>query len=161
MQNIVIVGDTGVGKTSFVRHLMGHTFTETYMATIGKEMHIYKDVFIHDTSSQERFSKACKEYYKYAHGAIVLYDAETKQNVSKWVDALQKENENIPIVVVYNKIDLHDNKDTWQYPHACISCKTSENVEQVMELLEPILLKISPPETWYEYYQRFDLCLVQ
>jgi small GTP-binding protein len=161
MQNIVVVGDSGVGKTSFVRQLLGHAFTETYMATIGKEMHIYDNLIIQDTAGQKRFSRACEEYYKYAHGAVVFYEVDSNDSVPKWIDALQQENENIPIVIVCNKIDLNTSKDTWEFPHVYISCKTGENVAKVMEILEPDLLKISPPETWYEYCQRFDLCLVQ
>ena len=161
MQNIVVVGDSGVGKTSFVRKLLGHMFSETYMATIGKEMHIYDNLIIHDTAGQKRFSRACEEYYKYAHGAIVFYESGSKQSVSKWIEALQRENENIPIVIVCNKIDLKKSKDTWKFPYVYISCKNGENIPKVMEILRPDLLKISPPETWYEYCQRFELCLVQ
>ena len=60
-----------------------------------------------------------------------------------------------------NKIDLKPCKDTWKFPYVYISCKTGENVSKVMQLLRPILLKISPPETWYEYCQRFEICLIQ
>lgn len=161
MQNIVIVGDTCAGKTSFARYLTGHEFTESYMVTIGKDMHILETLVVHDIGGQKRFSKSCEAYYKHAHGALIFYESGLSSSVSKWIKLLRKENKDIPIVIVCNKIDLKENKDEWKEPCVSISCKTGENVDKVMDMLTPKLIKISPPETWYEHYLPFGYCSVQ
>ena len=159
MQNIILVGNSGSGKTSFLRHLNNEPYTESYISTIGKDMQIIefnnKKYIIHDTAGQERFKMLCRSYYKYAHGAIVFYETVDHDGVETWIRELKEEQEDIPIIVVANKIDQCKNTYVSIYPAVHISCKTGKNVDKVLSLMVPMLkeLKISPDQTWTELFQ--------
>ncbi len=167
MQNIVLVGNSGSGKTSFVLRLTENTFTESFISTVGKDMTIVeynnKRFILHDTAGQKRFAILCEAYYKYAHGAIVFYETCDTSNIHSWVETLQEEQKDIPIILVGNKIDECPNTYTSDYPHVYISCKTGENVDKVLPLIEPMLkeVKILPDETWTELLQRLTNCVCQ
>lgn len=155
MQNIVLVGDSTVGKSSFVLKLARDAFTESYISTIGKEMTVVDDIIIHDTAGNPRFSKICCEYYKHANGALIFFDVHKteKSSVIQWIEKLRKENEFLPIILVgnkidngpYNKIDVHNIKTMY------ISCKTGENINEVIVEIKKIMTKISLPETWFPW----------
>ncbi len=159
MQNIVVVGNSGSGKTAFVRRMKHNTYSDSYISTIGKDMEVIeykgKKYILHDTAGQERFEIACQSYYKYAHGAIVFYETTDHSSIEKWVRKLRKEQEDIPIVLVGNKIDECKNYHVSMYPTAHISCKTGENVDKVLSLMVPMLkeLKVLPDQTWSELFQ--------
>jgi len=160
MQNIVLVGDGGTGKTSFVLRVAKDYYTDSYMSTIGKEMTIVDNLIIHDTSGHPRFSSPCEEYYKHANGALVFCD--NNYNSAPWIKKLRKSNPDIPIMVVINKIDLIDIKtDDSELEHIHISCKTGENVNMVLPSIKEILTpaKTSPAVTWI--YPYWNYCLVQ
>lgn len=155
MQNILLIGDSSVGKSSFLLRLTHDAFTESYISTLGKEMTRLDDIIIHDTAGNPRFSNLCREYYKHANGALVFFDVNNpdKKGILKWVHALRKENNDIPIIIVGNKIDIGsykkikiDNLNTLY-----ISCKTGENIHCVMKEIRKIMIKASPPETWFQW----------
>jgi len=152
MQNIVIVGDSGVGKSSFLLRIANGYFTESYIATLGKEMvHItYNGVtyLIHDTSGNERFHDVCAPYFKHAHGAIVFTDVDRQGSVQKWISTLRANNIDIPVVTVCNKIDKPITRTLTA--DIAISCKTGENVDKVFEYIVPRLkpVKILHEDWW-------------
>jgi len=166
MQNIVIVGNSGSGKTAFVRRIKDKTYSDSYISTIGKEMEVIKyngkKYILHDTAGQERFEMACQPYYKYAHGALVFYETTDHSSIEKWVGKLRKEQEDIPIVLVGNKIDECKNYHVSMLPTVHISCKTGEKVDKVLPLMIPMLkkLKVLPDQTWSELFQRWG-CVCQ
>ena len=93
---LVLVGDGGVGKTTFVkRHLTGE-FEKKYIATLGVEVHpmvfhtnhgpIRLNVW--DTAGQERFRTLTSSYYRGAQGVILVYDITNEQsfgNIETWL----------------------------------------------------------------------------
>ena len=123
-----------------------------------------KEIVIHDTAGQGRFQTLTTEYYKHAHGALVFYDVSDDENtVDRWIEQLKEKNENIPIVIVGNKIDLEHREHTFEHPCIRISCKTGENIDLVLQEIDPILkeVKILPVETWTVYLRQLSVCIVQ
>jgi len=118
---LVLVGDGGVGKTTFVkRHLTGE-FEKKYVATLGVEVHpvmfqtnrgkIQFNVW--DTAGQEKFGGLRDGYYIQGECAILMFDVTSRvtyKNVPNWHRDLVRVCENIPIVIVGNKVDIKDRK---------------------------------------------------
>ena len=116
---LVLVGDGGTGKTTFVkRHLTGE-FEKKYVATLGVDVHplgfstTHGDVIfdVWDTAGQEKFGGLRDGYYIQGKCAIIMFDVTarvTYKNVPNWHRDLVRVCENIPIVLVGNKVDLKD-----------------------------------------------------
>ena len=120
---IVIVGDSGVGKTNLITRYLKNDFKPETKATIGVEFsdkkYIYKNktikVQIWDTAGQERYRSLTSMYYKGAKGAIFVYDISSKnsfENIDKWLIEMKKTaDENIKIILIGNKCDLIDKRE--------------------------------------------------
>ena len=118
---LVLVGDGGTGKTTFVkRHLTGE-FEKKYIATLGVEVHpmdFYTSrgkirFMVWDTAGQEKLSGLRDGYYIGAHCAIIMFDVcsrITYKNVPKWFKDITRVCDNIPVVLVGNKVDIVDRK---------------------------------------------------
>ena len=118
---LVVIGDGGVGKTTYVkRHLTGE-FQKPYIPTRGAECNIIDFYTNHgkirfhiwDTAGQEKFGNLRECYYIGAQCAIIMFDLTSRQtykNVPKWHKDLIKICENIPIVLVGNKADVKERK---------------------------------------------------
>jgi len=81
MAKVIIIGDSGIGKTVLITRFCEATFKESYVATIGVDFKIktmtmgnrrYK-MQIWDTAGQERFKNITQTYYKGAAGIILTY----------------------------------------------------------------------------------------
>jgi len=110
-----------VGKTTFVkRHLTGE-FEKKYVATLGVEVHPlgfhtnYGPIVFNvwDTAGQEKFGGLRDGYYIQGQCAIIMFDVTSRmtyKNVPNWHRDLVRVCENIPIVLVGNKVDVKDRK---------------------------------------------------
>jgi small GTP-binding protein len=115
---ILLLGDTSVGKTCFLKRYTDDTFQDAYLSTIGfdfkfkmVELKNGKQVKVQlwDTAGQERFRTIAKSYYKGAHGIILVYDVTNQKsfdNIRNWVNQIKEEaSSKVCIILIANKID--------------------------------------------------------
>lgn len=116
---LVLVGDGGVGKTTLVkRHLTGE-FEKKYIPTLGVEVHPLRfstnagplSFNVWDTAGQEKFGGLRDGYYIQGQCAVIMFDVTSRityKNVPNWHRDIVRVCENIPIVLVGNKVDVKD-----------------------------------------------------
>ncbi len=114
---VVIIGDAGVGKTTFVkRHIQGN-FERKYIPTIGvdvSKLTFYTtlgqvDIEIWDTAGMEQHGGLRDGYYIGANACIIMFDVTSKstyRNVPNWYRDITRIAEGIPIVLIGNKVDV-------------------------------------------------------
>lgn len=116
---LILVGDGGVGKTTFVKRHRTGEFERKYVATMGVEVHplpFYTNlgavVFnCWDTAGQEKFGGLRDGYYIGGQAAIIMFDVTSRvtyRSVPHWHKDLIRVCENIPIVLCGNKVDCKD-----------------------------------------------------
>ncbi|XP_065205567.1 ras-related protein Rab-35 [Planococcus citri] len=118
---LLIIGDSGVGKSSLLLRFADNTFTGSYITTIGVDFKIRTvdiegervKLQIWDTAGQERFRTITSTYYRGTHGVIVVYDVtsgESFANVKRWLHEIEQNCEFVNRILVGNKNDAPDRK---------------------------------------------------
>jgi small GTP-binding protein len=117
---IVIVGESGVGKSNLIARYLKNEFKQDTKATVGVEFGEKKYVYnnlkikaqIWDTAGQERYRSITSMYYKGAKGALCVFDLSSKesfQKVDAWINEMKKQaDNNINLILIGNKVDLPD-----------------------------------------------------
>ncbi|XP_026412028.1 ras-related protein RABF1-like [Papaver somniferum] len=121
---LVLLGDSGVGKSCIVLRFVRGQFDTTSKVTVGasflSQTMVLQDATtvkfeIWDTAGQERYAALAPLYYRGAAVAVIVYDITNPESFSKarfWVKELQKHGSpNIIMVLVGNKADLHENRE--------------------------------------------------
>jgi Ras-related protein Rab-11A len=115
---VVLIGDSGVGKSNLLSRFTRNEFNLDSKSTIGVEFatrSIQVDsktikAQIWDTAGQERYRAITSAYYRGAVGALLVYDIskhQTYENVTRWLKELRDHADaNIVILLVGNKSDL-------------------------------------------------------
>ena len=122
MIKVILIGDSGVGKTNIMSKFLKNQFMEESKATIGVEFgsklfnhegHKIK-AQIWDTAGQEKYKAITGAYYKGSKGALVVYDITQKktfENIEKWINDLKAAGDpKITIILIGNKNDLDDKR---------------------------------------------------
>ena len=149
---MVMLGDSGVGKTSIVLRLNDHVFRQMIEPTIGSG--VVNQTFetsngivtlcIWDTAGEERYRSFTGLYSKGAVACAIVFDLTNEQtfdSIEEWVEIFRENSdEDAKIFIVGNKNDLEDSREVnankcykWctehNYSYYEVSAKTGENVE--------------------------------
>ncbi len=144
VHKLVLLGDSGVGKTSLVQRYVYDSLSPDVGRTIGAVLHVKKielnDVVhkqvIWDLGGQESFAELREQYCANSSAALFVFDRtrlETFQNIDEWLTALYSSAGKIPVIAVENKIDLE-------------SVITSTQIQGMLEARELIHLQTSAVE---------------
>ncbi|CAG5132489.1 unnamed protein product, partial [Candidula unifasciata] len=117
---VVFVGDSGVGKSTFIHYFCHQEFKPNFSTTIGVDFQIktmdVKDstviLQLWDTAGQERFRSMTKAYFRKADGVIVMYDVTveaTFTSVRNWMSSVQENVEpGTVLMLIGNKLDISE-----------------------------------------------------
>ena len=162
---IILIGDTSVGKTSFLNQFFSEGFKSNLTSTIGIterskilsfENKTYK-IKIWDTAGQERFGSIPKQYYERTEGVFLFYDITNEQsfdNIIKWLNGiLEGGHKDLIVYLIGNKVDLIEER-TVSYEIGLnfakeknikfmeISCKLDLNITDLVYFMIFDILKI-------------------
>jgi len=160
---LLIIGDSGVGKSSLLVRFADNQFTGNYITTIGVDFKIRTieingervKLQIWDTAGQERFRTITSTYYRGTHGVIVVYDVssgESFANVKRWLHEIDANCDVVNRILVGNKNDDPDRKvvlteDARRFADQMgiqlfeTSAKDNINVEEMFRSITTLVLK--------------------
>jgi len=131
---VVIIGDSGVGKSNVMSRFTNDTFSADSKTTIGVAFATKSIVIdtatnedgqsqngkktvklqVWDTAGQERYRALSSAYYRGALGALVVYDITNRQSlesISKWLEEIDRYcTQEIVVILVGNKLDLNEQR---------------------------------------------------
>ena len=154
---IIIIGDSGVGKSSILKRAVKNTFDESYQNTIGFEfllMHFSANdlkikLQIWDTCGQETYRSLVQGFFRNTSLAIIVYDISEKKSYESldiWLKDLRAQtDQELPIFIIGNKFDKENERQVTykeakefslssrtKYFTEC-SAKTGYNVENIFQ----------------------------
>ena len=150
---ILLIGDSGVGKSCLLLRFADDSWTDSHISTIGVDFKIKTlncdgkiiKLQIWDTAGQERFRTITSSYYRGAQGIILVFDCtdmESFNNVKQWLGEIDRYAcENVNRLLVGNKSDLTSKRavetasakefaDSLGIPFLETSAKNATNVEE-------------------------------
>jgi Ras-related protein Rab-7A len=161
LTKVVVIGDSGVGKTSLLKQYMTKTFSPQYKATIGSDF-LQKFVVIDDkkvslqlwdTAGQEVHMSLGTAFYKGSDCCVIVYDItnpKSFERIAMWKEeflnqASPKDAERFPFVLLGNKLDKESERkistgkaNEWcklngTFPFFEVSAKDNSNVEEAFD----------------------------
>eukprot|EP01138_Halocafeteria_seosinensis_P003530 gb/GECG01003608.1/.p1 GENE.gb/GECG01003608.1/~~gb/GECG01003608.1/.p1 ORF type:complete len:225 (+),score=39.34 gb/GECG01003608.1/:1-675(+) len=114
---VLLLGDSGVGKTNLLTRYIDDSFCKTFVTTIGIDYKVktlnvdgYKvKLHLWDTAGQERFRTITSSYYRGANAVLLVFDMtkrDTFEKVETWAQQIREHNAHeITMLVVGNKCD--------------------------------------------------------
>ena len=142
--NLILLGESGFGKTSIMMRFVNNEFVDKKSSTIGIDYYIkhmkYKDktysIQIFDTAGQEKFKSLTKSYYRMGNGFFIIFDLTNDDSLNAvkfWIEDVKENFENPKFVILGNKDDLQIDK------------KLSDDIikEQLEKYKDIIYIKIS------------------
>ena len=120
---IIVIGDSGVGKSCLVIRAIKNYFEDLYAPTVGFEFLSFNikvdgqliKLQIWDTCGQEAYRSLINSFYRNSSLAILVYSIDSKEsfeNLEKWLnDAKTQANPDLKIILIGNKVDLEDKRE--------------------------------------------------
>lgn len=176
---VIVLGDSGVGKTSLMNQYVHKKFSQQYKATIGadfvtKELQIDDRIVtlqIWDTAGQERFQSLGVAFYRGADCCVLVYDVNVMRSfdtLENWHDEFLKQAnpadpKTFPFILLGNKIDIDGGNSrvvsekkarAWcalkgNIPYFETSAKEGINVEEAFQCIAKNALKSGEEEEIY------------
>ena len=163
---LLVIGDSSVGKTSLITRYTNGTFKEEYLATVGLDYYSKVEAInnqtinikLWDTAGQERYKALTQNYFRNAEGVLLTFDVtntDSFNNLKDWIGSIKTnmEGKNIflPLIIVGNKIDMEDSREINKedadkfasdnnYKYFETSAKTGEGVDDaIRDLVNQVL----------------------
>lgn len=121
---ILLIGDSGVGKTCLLLKYTDDVFQTSHISTIGVDFRIktmrledskVAKLQMWDTAGQERFRTITSSYYRGAHGVIIVFDVGERRsfdNLAMWMGEVERyAKPGVPMILVGNKTDLVERRE--------------------------------------------------
>ena len=170
---ILLIGDSLVGKTCLIQRYVNGTFKDDYITTVGLDYHTKLEIInnlnvsvkLWDTAGQERFKALTASFFRNAEGVVIAYDvtnSESFDNLKFWISSIKtnlfEKNIFIPIIIIGNKIDLEDMREISKdvastfakenkFKYFETSAKTGEGVDEAFrDLVNQVLANLDKNE---------------
>jgi Ras-related protein Rab-1A len=151
---ILLIGDSGVGKSCILLRFIEDSYSEAFISTIGVDFKIKTieldgkiiKLQIWDTAGQERFRTITSSYYRGAHGIIIVFDltdSESYHNIQQWIDEIDRySHENVCKILVGNKSDMTSKRivfagqeyaESLNIPYIETSAKNCDNIDELFD----------------------------
>jgi len=170
---IIVLGESGVGKTSLLIRYVENRFTLNTKSTIGanfltKRMELDDKVAtcqIWDTAGQERFQGLGTAFYRGSDGVVFVFDVTQRKSfeeLEQWKKAFliqvgQEGNDKFPMIILANKVDLENQREVSQKEMKdwCAknnlqwfetSAKEGANVDRAFEEIARLVISNMKPE---------------
>jgi Ras-related protein Rab-1A len=161
---VLIIGNSGVGKSCLLLRFAEDMFSNNYISTVGVDFKIGKlnvdsksvKLQIWDTAGQERFRTITKSYYHGSNGIVVVYDITDRESfdqVQHWMSEIDAHaSSDVCRLLVGNKADLSDKRAVKSdegsalarqhgIPFLETSAKDSSNVEGMFRTMASAMMK--------------------
>ncbi|KAK8791287.1 hypothetical protein WA171_002234, partial [Blastocystis sp. BT1] len=160
---LLMIGDSGVGKTCLLMQYASNTFIKTFITTIGIDFKIKTvnvcgktvKLQIWDTAGQERFRTITTSYVRGSEGILLVYDVTDRnsfESISSWMEQIsQHADSSVNKILIGNKCDLEAQRavsteegkklaEKFGIPFAETSAQTNTNVDEAfMSLAEAVV----------------------
>ena len=152
--NIMLLGNTAVGKTTFLQQYINKTFRDIGISTVGVDSETVNVVIDNEkevttnTAGQEKFQAVFKSHYQKADGIILIYsveERETYDKIQEWMNSIKNSSRRETVIfLVSNKNDLPEDKkivkseegreiaQSFQIPFYEITSKSYDQVSKVV-----------------------------
>ncbi|XP_051484270.1 ras and EF-hand domain-containing protein-like isoform X2 [Apus apus] len=183
MYRLLLAGDGGTGKSSFLLRLCTNEFRGDISSTLGVDFQIKQllvdgeqtTLQIWDTAGQERYRSITHSYFRKAHGVLLLYDISSPSSflsVRQWIEDIKATARPLPLILVGNKTDLRaglplaagvssTQGQQLAMAHGSLFCETSAKdgtnvVEAVLHLAREVKRTVGQSE---DHSTRLDLSI--
>ena len=152
---LILVGDSGVGKSNVLSRFVSNEYNDDSKATIGVEFGV-KSLIVNDsniklqlwdTAGQERFRAITTSYYRGSDGALVVFDVTNENtfiNVEKWISEMYNiiDKRKLSVIIIGNKTDMDKERivsreraeqlcKKYNFEYMEASAKNNDNIDNV------------------------------